>query len=270
VSFPGRTSLVAQTALLNHCIQGSNPHNRVAIVDFADTASRTTLVTAAVALRGLPARFGSGFAPWAVVPGVTPGTFRTVPYSAVQAGLIARNDATYSCNVPSAGDLGISRYAVGLSQAGWNDTDRDALNNAGVNVALVKYGSVRTYGYRTLVNKDTDTNYIGLGGARMLMQLSALGDQVMESHVFDPIDGQGLLFGVINGELMAMINPFYADGSLYGATPDLAFNVDTSNSVNTPTTIANQEIHATIAVRTSPMGELVELDLVKVSVANSL
>jgi phage tail sheath protein FI len=244
--------------------------NRVAVIDLPDSPLRSTLVAAAVALRGVPARFAGAFAPWVQVPGITPGTIRTVPYSAVQAGMIARNDVSYSANVAAAGDRGVSSYAIGLSQPSWTEADRQALNDAGVNVAINRFGGIRTYGYRTLVNKDTDSNWISLGNSRLLMQIAALGDEIMETHVFDQIDGQGHLFSVIHSELDAMVQPFYSDGSLFGATPEEAYLIDTSEVVNTPATIAAREIHAVIAVRTSPFGEMVELDLVKVSVADSL
>lgn len=266
VSFPGRTTLAAQLQLLAH----AQPHNRVAIVDFPDSGSRAANVASAVALRGANARFASVYAPWAIVPGITPGTIRTVPYSCVEAGIIARNDVQVSANYAAAGERGQAQYAIGLSQAAWSDTDRQALNDAGVNVAISKYGGIRTYGFRTLVNGATDPLWINFANSRLLMEIAAQADPILESFMFDPIDGQGHLFSALDGELTGLLNAFFTDGSLFGATPEEAFRVDVGSSVNTPTTIANREIHAVVAIRESEMGEFIEMDLVKVAVSDSL
>jgi hypothetical protein len=267
VSMPGRTILAAQTALLAH----AQARNRRALVDLADSGSRATLVTAAIALRGASARCAAAFSPWAVIPGILGGTTRTIPYSAIQAGIIARNDGSgMSPDDPAAGDAGQSNYAIDLSQPAWSDADRQLLNEAGVNVAVRKYGGIRTYGYRTLVNPTTDPVWVGFGGSRLVMAYAARGDEILERHIFDKIDGNGFLFGVIHGELAAIANEYYGDGSLYGATPEQAFLIDVGTQVNTPQTIANRELHAKVNLKISEMAEMVELDLIKVAVTDEV
>lgn len=268
VSAPGRTTDTAHTQLLTHAAAC----NRLALLDGADTATAATLVASAAVCRALAtARYGAMFAPWAVVPGITGGTTRTVPYSAVQAGLIARADGLgLSPNEPAAGANGQSQFCVGLSQSGWVDSDRELLNNGGVNVAKLVYGGVRTYGYRTFVDPVTSPSWLMLSNARLNMAVAAQGAVVMESFEFSQIDGKRKIFGKLAGQLTGVLVPFYEKGSLYGDTPEEAFNVDTGAQVNTELTIADREIRAVITMRMSPFGEVCTLELVKVATTEAV
>ena len=82
---PGRTAYLDQAAVLASAAET----NRVALLDAAGpTDDANTCASASLALRGADQdRYGSMWAPWAVIPGTTSGTTRQVPWSAVQAGL---------------------------------------------------------------------------------------------------------------------------------------------------------------------------------------
>ena len=146
VAAPGLTSTATQDALLEH----AELTKRVALLDAPDDDDPATITAAATRLHGSPqARYAALFAPWALYPGEAIGTTVNVPYSAVQAGLIARSDAaTGNPNLAAAGVNGISRAALGLTQT-YVDADRESLNEAGVTVAIQKYGTIRTYGARS-------------------------------------------------------------------------------------------------------------------------
>ncbi len=266
VAAPGATTDTDHTNLLDH----AQAHNRFALLDFADTATDATLLTAATNARDANARWGAVFVPWAIVPGLAPKTTRTVPYSAIEAGIIARNDSLgLSPNVPAAGRNGESIYATGLTQT-YTDADRESLNDAGVNVAVVKYGGVRTYGYRSLANPTTETNYQLASNMRLIMAITAEADVIAENYLFQVIDGQGHLFSDFQGDLTGMLKDFYDTGSLFGATPQDAFYVDVGPQVNTPDTIAALEIHAVLSLRISPFGETVQISIVKHPVTESV
>lgn len=267
VSAPGRTTSQAQTDLLAHAAA----RNRIALLDAVDSATAGTLRSAALALRSSgDAQHGGLFAPWAVIPGVTSGTTRTVPYSAIEAGLMARSDQGQSPNVPAAGENGRARYALDLSQPAWDEATRESLNDAGVNLARVLYGSVRTYGYRTLVDPDTDPNHVMLNNVRLFMAIKARAAAILERYVFSQVDGRGITTGRLAGELTGLLNEYYEEGSVYGATPQDAFAVDVGSDVNTPTTLAAGELHAVIAVRPSPEAETVVLEIVRVGLGEAL
>ena len=132
-----------------------------------------------------------------------------------------------------------------------------------MNVVRALFNGIMAYGYRTLVNPLGDPNWVAFSNSRLYMAIYADADAIAETYVFAEIDGKGSVFKAMGGELAAMLNGYYNEGSLYGATPDEAFIVDTGSTVNTPETIANLEIHAVLRVRMSPFGELVHIDIVK-------
>ena len=126
---PGRSTNADQAALLAHAAS----FNRYAILDSAvsDTTPRRCSqrpVCCAVRHRTATAMLR---APWAVVPGIAPGTLRSVPWSAIQAGLYARNDAAGNPNQAAAGSWGVSQYAVDLV-TDFTATDSETLLYAGV------------------------------------------------------------------------------------------------------------------------------------------
>ena len=268
VVYPGATTTTIHQALLEH----AEANNRVALLDLADTATVGTLTTAAGTSRALDqARYGAAFTPWAIVPGTSPSTTRTVPYSAVEAGIIARNDGEgLSPNVAAAGERGISRYATGLSQDAFSDADRETLHDAGVNVARLLNGAVRTYGYRSLVNPLVDTTWLQFNWSREAMALAAEGDQVLERFLFEQVDGRGRALGRLNGELRDICLRHYAAGALFGSDPGEAFDVVTDDQVNPPEQLESGEVRAAMEVRISPHAERVVLEISKTSITESL
>lgn len=262
VSYPGQTT----TTLHNQQMTHAADNNRIAILDAPDTTSKSALIAAASPLQGDDGERVSGlFAPWVTIPGLLPNTEREIPYSPIQAGLIARSDSkSGNPNLAAAGENGRSLLATGVN-ATFNSADREELNTASVNLAKVVNGEVRTYGYRTLVDPTTSPNYRNLANMRLVMAIKALADDIAESYVFDQIDAQGQKFAEYNGQLKGMLDEFWKKRALYGATREEAFNVDTSPAVNTPITIANEEIRAVLAIKASPYGELVVVEVVKVA-----
>jgi len=249
-----------QSAVLAHCVA----NNRVGLLSCAD-GTATTIEAAATALNtDANARYGALFAPSASVPGVVAGTTRTVPYAAVEAGIIARNDVTYSPNQPAAGDLGQSVYALNVN-GHYTDGEYQSLNNAGASMARLIYGGVRTYGYRTVVDPVAMPQWLMFGWARLNMAITAQAEAIGEHYVFAQLDGRGHTLSEFGGELSAMLLAFYNEDSLFGETPQDAYSVDVGSSVNTPTTIANGELHAVISVRMSPDAEWVVIEVVKVA-----
>lgn len=134
VSAPGQTTTTRYTQLTAHAAA----NNRTAFLDGPDTPTSATLQTSATnAKSGGNGQYAAMFAPWVITPGVSgvAGTSRTIPPSALAAGRAAATDPIKGPGVPAAGfPFGQSRFATSLSQPGWDDTTRDALNTAGVKI----------------------------------------------------------------------------------------------------------------------------------------
>ncbi len=268
VAYPGATDGTTHLALAAHAAA----KNRVALLDGTDTATVATLTAQTAAVRADGKGRAAGlFAPWVIVPGVAPGTTRTVPPSAVQAGLIARSDgATDNPNIAVAGENGVCRYATDLSLGSWSDTDRETLNDAGVNVILEKVGTIRTYGNRTCANQVTEQNWLQLSNSRLAMFIASKASEIAEHYLFSQLDGRGIKVGEFAGDLQGILLPLYQLGALYGDTPEEAFTVDTGEGVNPPADLAEGKLSASISVRMSPAAERVEINITKVAAEEAI
>lgn len=262
IVLPGHTSTSAQEIAQTH----AETHGRTARLDAIDGSKAEAKAQAATLRAQSTARYTGFFWPWAVVKGIAPRTTRTVPYSAIDTGMAARNAALgLTPNDATAGDLGIAPdFVIGLSQPALSDDEREELNDAGVNVAREMLGGVRTYGYRTLVNPLIDDTWLDLANADTDAYIKAKCKALGERFVFKTIDGRGRLAAqfaaAITGEVLG---PLYDSGALFGETPEEAYEVRVGPDVNTPETIAEGKLRAIVLVRMSEMAERVEIEITK-------
>jgi hypothetical protein len=266
---PGNTDAATQLAIADFC----DTNGYVSLLHGADTAVAADLVTAAEAITGHSAgdKWSGLFAPWDIIPGLTPGSTRTVPPEGRIAGNMARNDALgYSPDDAAAGVLGIASWTTGLSQPAFTDGERTNLNGAGVNVTRMVYNVPRTYGFRSLASQTTEPDWSFFASSRTIMAIRAVLSIVAENFVFSKLDGAGRVLGKWKAALGGAIQPFYDDGSLYGATAAEAFSVGIGPDVNTDATFAAGKLLAKIGLRTSSMAEQVNIMVAKVPITQSL
>jgi hypothetical protein len=273
VSSPGTTSAPTYVALGQHAAA----NNRVAAYDLPVGNTATQNVTAAntaqtsLANASVDPSYGTFVAPYITWPGIATGTPvpswpRSIPASAAFAALCAANDTINDCNVAAAGPNGIIGTAIGVAQSFVN-SDRAAMNAAGISLFLVKRGAVDLYGYQSLAS---DPRWSDLANVRFRMQLVNDCQLIGDSFEFSQIDGAGKVIAAFNGALTADLSGYYAKGSLYGATPAAAFQVDTGPSVNTSATIAARQLNAILNVVMSPSAESVNISIVKYAVGQPL
>jgi phage tail sheath protein FI len=266
VSAPGQTSSNRHSQLITHAVD----NNRVALLDLTDSGNSGTLI-GNLPIYSENTRFAAAFAPWIIIPGATSSSTRIVPPSAMIAGMIAANDPTLGVDAAAAGNQGVSKYAIGLSQAGFDDVTRETLNNAGVNVVRQMGGSIKNYGWRSLANPVTDAGWLDFGNARLFTGLSSELNAIGEQYMFLNIDGQnGSTVNNFHNALAAALLTHWTNGDLFGDTSDDAFLVDTSAAVNTLQTIANLELHAVVQVRMTPFAEFISIEIVKRQTSDSI
>lgn len=262
VSMPGRYSTIAQTALDAH----ARDRNRRARKDGDPLATRAALVTDAATLRAQGvdlARRGTLYARWGIAPGVTGVGTRLIPYSAVQAGMDARNDASNPVGTPVAGDNGTSLFLTDLAPNGaaWTDTDLEALADAGVIVPRNFNGVIQTYDNVTLVNQTVDEKWLDESTGRLAMAITALGGQIGDRHMWRLIDGQGFELTDFRNDLVALLTRMWLDKELYGAAAADAFSVDVADPINTTTSIAARKLRAQIGFKPSRGARTVEIEI---------
>jgi hypothetical protein len=268
VCAPGRTSTVGAGQVLVHAAF----NKRVGLVDLPDSPTVSTVTTASLAQRTTEgARLSGAFWPWLTIPGLTPGTTRTIPPSGVVAALMARSDGLgQNPNQAAAGMNGRCRYVIGLSQDPKTADERDTLNQAGANVFRVMHGEVRLMGDRTLTNPLTDANWVPLSNSRLVCAVASRAGAVLEGFEFRQVDGRDHALGELQGKISGQAcKPFYDVGALYGRTPAEAFTVNTLD-VNPPSELQAGRLHAQIALRVSPRAEVIILEIVKVPITEAL
>lgn len=250
-------------------------NNRRGLLDDVQSADANELIATATPLRAAEndgARFIALFGSWAIIPGLTQGTERTCPYSGVQMGIIARSESEgNNPNKPAAGSKrGKARWALGLDVV-FSKGDRELLHAAGVTCSVLKRGVPTTFDDRTLVDPLADKDWLSFASSRMVMAVSELTRQVLEDFEFEDIDGHGYIFNDLAGQIGGRAcKGFYEEDALYGATPQEAFAVNTGPQVNTPASIEAEEIKAQVAVRTSPKGNMLTAEVVKVPISESV
>lgn len=266
VTAAGRTSTAAIATIANH----AQAMRRVALGDLADTATAATLLTAAATHRALASsRWLALFSPWAVIPGVTGDTQRKVPYSAIEAGLIAQADQRNPPAVPAAGRKnGSSLYAVGLSQV-YIPSDRLLLSNAGVNIARVIQGVVETYDYVSAASPQALPAWRSFGSARTAMLIMSQCADIGEAYFGALLDGKGHTLHAFGGAIESILKALFDRDALYGNETGDAYRVDV-DSVNTPVTLAALELHALVAFRVSPFAEYVVIDIVNTPITQGV
>lgn len=264
ISIPGNLTGGNRTALIAH----ATLNNRQALLDPTNTGTKATLITEAQGLQAVGNEYAALVGPWVYIPGIDAGTVRTVPPSALVAGLIARNDAANNTAVPAAGVNGKAQYVLGVTQPPFSDADRQDLNDAGYNLIRSHNDSLGLYGYRTSGIKTGPWAYLSIQRTRMA--LVAEYSLVADNYVFAILDGKKHTISQFGGEIKAVNEKYRNLGALYGDTPEEAYFVDVSESVNTPDTIANGELRALSEVKIAGFAEAVLIDFVKIALNQSL
>lgn len=267
VGVPGQTDPEIHALLDAHCAK----YHRVACVDLPDTNDPAVLYSAVQAISECPGKGKQILSLGQVMqyPGEVAPAVWEVPYSGIQMGIIARVDGLNDPSQVAAGSLGYSRLAIGPKRD-FTDDEREDLNYAGVTLAKMINGQVRTYGYRTSAGQS-ETNWVFFQESRVIMAITHECDSVLEEFVFKTIDGRGRIFGRVNVALTGVCQRFWSADALFGETPAEGFVVDTSYpGINTIETVAAGEIHAQLRLRTSRVAEWVVLDIVKYPLERSI
>lgn len=261
VAIPGATSAAVHAVIAAHAAAT----NRVALLDMPDTATVATITGVAATNRALGnayARFLGQFAPWGVIPGVLPGTTRTVPLSAAVAGVIARLDGLFgNPNLAAMGEQAPFRFVSGFSQAAWTDTQREVLADAGVNVGRVHRNRAELSDFVTATSQVTDPGWVALSNSRLNVAIAADAVEIGDDYRGRQLDQ--ITIAEFGGRLAGMMLGYHQLGALDGATAQQAYSVDVGSQVNTPESLAANKLRGVIEYEDNGFARRVELELTK-------
>jgi hypothetical protein len=252
VAVPGGTDGAIHDAILAHCATTK----RCALLDVVDDDAVTVQAEVTALYGNDGAKLAAAMAPRILYQGPAQGTNVLVPYSGLQAGVIARADrATGNPNEAAAGTNGFILGAAGLAVE-FTDDEREILNESGVTLAKNVNDVIRTYGSRTCAGPD-EPNWMWFANSRVIMAVSYECDAVGEQYVHKQIDAKRKLFTSLEQDLGGVCLKYVTMEALW------SFYIDTGPSVNTTDTIANGEIHGVVGVKTSPSAEWVLIEISK-------
>lgn len=264
VAIPGDTSDDAWEAVSAHALAA----NRHGYWDAPNADSVTATLTAAGSIRDDGRDVARKVQPlhgWIVVPGLTPASTRTAPPSAIMTGLAARVDQQGNPNVAVAGRNALSRWALDTLYE-LTDDQREQLADAGVTPVIVKDGLVQPYDDVMPVDPDTDPEWLGAAGNRLVMRIVADALKVADAHMFGAVGGTVDL-DHFHDDLVAMLTgwwqlpPGVPGRGLYGDTAADAFRVETGPNVNTPDTIQARQLRASLALKLAPNARFVHVTI---------
>lgn len=264
------TKEAVHTAMGEH----ASKFNRLAVCDLKEAEKTATTVATLVAEKGAYPVGIAGYmvftASACIVQGVTLGTTRTVPGSAVVAGLRAQVSATGNDNQnPSGKTWPLSPFVTGFTNP-YKQTEVEELSTAGINAFKEVQGNPCLYGFVTALSKEKDLIYWQASASAERMALSAQCEEIGNSYLFKTIDGRKRLIHRFQGDLQGVILRAWEAGALFGETAPQAGIVNVEEPVNTPTTIQNGELNAELLVRISPYANQVGIKIVSVPITESV
>lgn len=266
VAIPGQTGSVIFNALIDH----AKANNRIALLASARGASVANLQSDVASLNS---EYAGLFAPWVVIPGTNSLNNKAISPEGYVAAMRARGHDLFGPWRAPAGDFAKARYVIDVDQ-NFNSLDSNLLDDSRVSVIRRIKDTVRLYGWRS-TSTNTDA-WAYLKDRDTINRIVNASQDGLEPFVFEPIDGQGRLQQAVNGALVGILDPMAQAGGLYaifdadGNEIDPGYVVDTSSAINPLSSLATGTINATIAVRISPTGALINLVITKVGLLSSL
>jgi len=256
--------------LLTH----ANTYNRIAILHSADDDTVAEIKTAAADLTGEDgAEHAAMYYPWVYAPTDVNGVNRLIPPDGFVAGARAKAHNTVGPHQPGAGLLSSANFVNGVATDIGGTVGND-LDDNNVNAIRIIANSVRVYGARSL-STDTD-NFRYLSVQDTVNTVVHQAGRAMEDLLFAPIDSRNALFVSIHSILTGICSTLANAGSLYvgrnanGTVTDPGYSVKCDNSNNSAAQIAEGKISAQIGLRVSPIGDKINVTIIKSNLTGSV
>lgn len=265
-----KATQTASLALIAH----ANANSRIAILHcgVADTPAQAIL-KAKELKSGVNGEHAAIYYPWVTVPTTTAGIVRQIPPDGYVAAKRAAAHNQGGAHVPAAGLISNSRFVSGTA-TDINKTVGDDLDADNVNAIRIIQNSVRVYGARSL-SIDTE-NFRYITTQEIINHIVVESQRSLEDLVFGVIDGRDTIFSAITSRLIAILAPLREQGALFqafdanGKKVDNGYTVRCDSALNPVTQLAGGTVKAKVGVRTSSVGDKIEVDIIKSNLTASV
>jgi phage tail sheath protein FI len=216
------TVKAVQTLIIGHCERMAD---RVAILDAPPDMNPQQINNWRMNTAGYDSSYATLYYPWIKVMDPVTNASKLVPPSGYMAGIWARSDNTRGVHKAPANE--VVRGATGLA---YNVTkgEHDVLNPNGVNVIRAFPGmGIRVWGARTL---SSNPSWRYLNVRRLFNYVEKSIERGTQWIVFEP--NEPSLWGRIVRDVSSFLTTVWAQGALFGTTPDQAFYVKCDSELN--------------------------------------
>lgn len=211
-----------QTLIIGHC---ERMGDRVAILDAPPNMNPQQIKKWRMDTAGFDSSYAALYYPWIQVMDPVKNTSILVPPCGHMAGIWARSDNTRGVHKAPANEVvrGATGLAVNVTKG-----EQDTLNPNGVNCIRAFPGmGIRVWGARTL---SSNPSWRYLNVRRLFNYVEKSIERGSQWVVFEPNDA--FLWMRVKRDVSSFLGTVWAQGALFGATPDQAFYVKCDEELN--------------------------------------
>lgn len=211
-----------QTLIIGHC---ERMGDRVAILDAPPNMNPQQIKKWRMDTAGFDSSYAALYYPWIQVMDPVKNTSILIPPCGHMAGIWARSDNTRGVHKAPANEVvrGATGLAVNVTKG-----EQDTLNPNGVNCIRAFPGmGIRVWGARTL---SSNPSWRYLNVRRLFNYVEKSIERGSQWVVFEPNDA--FLWMRVKRDVSSFLGTVWAQGALFGSTPDQAFYVKCDEELN--------------------------------------
>ena len=206
--------------------------------------------------------YAATYYPWTYIAdpiGRSSQSLRLIGPSGAVAGLIIKTDGLRGVFKAPAG-IGTTLSGVVATEKSFTSAELDSMNSSNTPVNPIRQipgAGLSVMGARTLLQDGTANKYVNM--RRSLNYLEKQLNNLTLFAVFENNDEN--LWAQLRSTINSFLNEYKNKGGLRGTTPAQAYFIKCDAENNTPTTIANGEVHIQVGVALQYPAEFIVIDL---------
>jgi hypothetical protein len=215
-----------QSLVIAHC---ERMGDRIAILDAPPNMNPQQINKWRMDIAGYDSSYAALYYPWIQVMDPATNASKLIPPSGHMAGIWARSDNTRGVHKAPANEVvgGATGLAYNITKG-----EHDVLNPNGINAIRIFPGrGIRVWGARTLTS-DPSWRYLNV--RRLFNYVEKSIERGTQWVVFEP--NEPMLWGRIVRDVGAFLSTVWAQGALFGTTPEQAYYVKCDSELNPPAT----------------------------------